>query len=29
MKILVVRPPRILRPLLRRICGVKKEKSGR
>lgn len=24
MKIMVVRPPRILRPLLRKICGVKK-----
>ncbi len=26
MKILLVRPPRFLRPLLRKICGVKKEK---
>ena len=26
MKILLVRPPRFLCPLLRKLCGVKKEK---
>lgn len=26
MKIVLVRPPRFLRPLLRKLCGVKKDK---
>ena len=28
MKIVLVRPPRILRPLLRKICGVGTVKKG-